>query len=122
MKKFFWYSFAVAVLIAIVALFEVMPHTTTFSLNYDEFFVDEYGTIHGKNCPYKEKPLFSRKYKKYDILIKSDQTICKECLLFEEDKLLLLNEINIQEEIKRLRREGASEEFINKKISSYKPK
>ena len=122
MKKFFWYSFAVAVLIAIVALFEVMPYTTTFSLNYDEYFVDEYGTIHGKNSPYKGKSFLSRKYKKYDILIKSDQTICKECLLFEEDKLLLLHEINIQEEIKRLRREGASEEFINKKISMYKLK
>lgn len=121
MREFFWYSIAVALLIVIVTFFEVMQHTTLFSLNYDEYFVDKYGTIHGKDCPYKGKPWFSRKFNKYDILIKSDQTICRECLLFEEDKLLQLNEINIQEEIKRLRRQGASEEYINNRISQYKP-
>lgn len=86
----------------------------------DEFFIDEYGGIHGDNCPYQEVPWFTRKYSKYNILIKKDQEICKECLLFEEDKLWELHCINLYLREKILRANGAPIEYIERKMQGYK--
>lgn len=85
----------------------------------DEYFVDKYGNIHGDKCPYKEVPWFTTKHNKYDLIIKSDQEICKECLLYEEDKLMELHYINIEEEIKGLQLNGADDEYIEKRIKTY---
>lgn len=80
----------------------------------DEYFVDEYNCIHGNNCPYQSVPWFSQKHSKYDILIKKEHEICKECLSFEEDKLMELHYINLDLREKSLRINGASEEYIEK--------
>lgn len=85
----------------------------------DEYFIDEYGNIHGDNCPYKSIPWFTKKYSKYDILIKEDQEICSECLLFEEDKLYMLHRVNLKDEILRLKRGGATEDYIKNRMQEY---
>lgn len=85
----------------------------------DKYFVDKYGNIHGDNCPYKSIPWFSKKYSKYDILIKKDQEICRECLLYEEDKLWELHYINLELRKKYLRINGATEDYIEKKMQEY---
>ena len=85
----------------------------------DEYFVDKYGNIHGNKCPYKEVPWFTTKHSKYDLIIKSDQEICKECLLYEEDKLMELHYINIEEEIKGMQLNGADDEYIENRLKQY---
>ena len=86
----------------------------------DEYFVDEYGNIHGNGCPYMSVPWFTRKSSKYDILIKNDEKICGECLLLEEDKLMWLHNLNLDAERLRLERAGAPDEYIENKLMLYK--
>lgn len=86
----------------------------------DEYFIDNNGYIHENDCPLRKNPWFTKKYSKYDILIKEDQEICSECLLFEKEKLYLLHRVNLKDEILRLRRAGATEEYISNKMKDYK--
>ena len=89
-------------------------------MGYDKYFIDEYGYIHGKNCPYRKVPWFTKKHSKYDILIEKEQEICRECLFLEEDKLWELHSINLELKQSSLRYNGASEDYIQKKIKLYK--
>lgn len=86
----------------------------------DEYFVDKNGDIHGNDCPRKDVPWFTKKHSKYDILIMDEQEICSDCLLFEEDKLYLLHRVNLKDEIIRLRRGGATEDYIKEEVKLYK--
>lgn len=103
----------------VVGLFLTFARTIFPYVEYDEYFVDKYGGIHGKYCP-REDSWFTIKYSKYDILIERDQSICDECLLLEEDKLFMLHKYNLKERILYLKREGASEEYIRDELSSYR--
>ncbi len=94
--------------------------TTIFPfMDDDEYFVDEQENIHGCNCPYRSTPWFTRKHSKYDILIEKDQEICRECLLYEEDKLWELHYINLELKEKSLKINGASEDYIKNKMQEY---
>lgn len=112
------YFIIIGVILLLCILFSNM-HTILPIIDDDEYFVDEYGNIHGESCPYKSVPWFTTKHSKYNILIIKGQKICRECLLLEEDKLLILHDVNVENEINRLRRAGASEEYINNKIDIY---
>ena len=93
----------------------IVNFTTIFPICCDgEYFVDKYGNIHGNSCPYQGTPWFTKKYDKYDILIKENQEICRECLLYEEEKLWELHYINLELQEKNLTRAGASKEYIEK--------
>lgn len=85
----------------------------------DEYFIDEYGNIHGDNCPYMSTPWFTQKYNKYNILIKREQEICRECLLYEEEKLWKLHYINLDFLEKHLRTHGATEDYIENRMQEY---
>lgn len=85
----------------------------------DEYFIDEYGNIHGDNCPYMSTPWFTQKYNKYNILIKREQEICRECLLYEEKKLWKLHYINLDFLEKHLRTHGATEDYIENRMQEY---
>lgn len=108
--------------LCILAIVVIIISGVSFILPFmsdDEYFVDKYGNIHGNKCPYKEVPWFTTKHNKYDLIIKSDQEICKECLLYEEDKLMELHYINIEEEIKGLQLNGADDEYIENRLKQY---
>ena len=108
----------ICILVIVVTIISNVSFIFPF-MSDDEYFVDKYGNIHGDKCPYKEVPWFTTKHNKYDLIIKSDQEICKECLLYEEDKLMELHYINIEEEIKGLQLNGADDEYIEKRIKTY---
>ena len=94
--------------------------TTIFPfMDDDEYFVDMHENIHGGNCPYRSTPWFTRKHSKYDILIEKDQEICRECLLYEEDKLWELHYINLELKEKLLKINGASKDYIKNKMQKY---
>ena len=112
-----YFTFLV-VLASIILLVCQLP-TILPVMSDDKYFVDKYGNIHGDNCPYKSIPWFSKKYSKYDILIKKDQEICRECLLYEEDKLWELHYINLELRKKYLRINGATEDYIEKEMQEY---
>jgi len=109
----------VLLVFGIIVILE-FPYTTVFPImGEDEYFVDEYGCIHDKHCPYKDVPWFTVKHRKYDFIRMKGQDICKECLLLEEEKLNTLHEINIEREVLRLKRAGASDDYINNKLEQY---
>lgn len=108
------------VILAVVAILIYLLPTILPIMDDDEYFVDKNGIIHGDNCPYKSVPWFTQKYSKYNILIKQDQEICKECLLPEEDKLWDLHYINLELKNLSLRRNGAPEDYIKQKLKLYK--
>lgn len=105
--------------LASIMIFVSYAHTIFPVMDDDEFFVDKYGTIHGKYCPYKDVPWFTQKHSKYDILMKNDQDICNECLLHEKSKLYTLHAFNFKEKILQLKREGAPEEYISNTMEEY---
>lgn len=108
--------------LCILAIVAIIISNASFIFPFmgdDMYFVDKYSNIHGNKCPYKEVPWFTKKHNKYNIIIKSDQEICRECLLYEEDKLMELHYINIEEEIKRLKRSGAPDEYIENRLKQY---
>ena len=109
----------IGILFIVVAIVCSSP-TILPVMDDDEYFVDENGVIHGESCPYRDVPWFTKKHSKYDILIMEDQEICRECLFLEDDKLMMLHDINIEKEISRLKRAGASEEYISDKMKKYK--
>ena len=113
------YLIFVVVLFVLIFLFSSASTIFPF-MGDDKYFVDKYGTIHGKHCHYKEVPWFTIKHSKYDIILLKEQDICRECLLFEEDKLKMLHDYNLSQEIKRLKRVGASDEYITNRIDKYK--
>lgn len=108
----------ICILVIVVTIISNVSFIFPF-MSDDEYFVDKYGNIHGDKCPYKEVPWFTQKHSKYDIIIKSDQEICRECLLYEEDKLMELHYINIEEEIKGLQLNGADDEYIENRLKQY---
>lgn len=108
--------------IAVIAIFLIVALNASYIFPFmgdDKYFIDKYGNIHGSKCPYKEVPWFTTKHNKYDFIMKSGQEICTECLLYEEDKLMELHCINIEEEILRLKRSGAPDEYIENRIKQY---
>lgn len=111
--------FTFLAVLACITLLVCQLQTILPVMGDDKYFVDKYGNIHGDNCPYKSIPWFSKKYSKYDILIKKDQEICRECLLYEEDKLWELHYINLELRKKYLRINGATEDYIEKKMQEY---
>lgn len=108
----------ICILVIVVTIISNVSFIFPF-MSDDEYFVDKYGNIHGDKCPYKEVPWFTTKHNKYDLIIKSDQEICKECLLYEKDKLMELHYINIEEEIKGLQLNGADDEYIENRLKQY---
>lgn len=87
-----------------------------------EYIIDKYGTIHGTKCPHKKSLWFKTKYKKYDILMETDQEICTDCLLFEEEKLLLLHQHNLEESVRYYKSIGVKEESLKAYIKAHSPK
>lgn len=85
----------------------------------DEYFVDEYGCCHDNNCSLRDVPWFTKKYNKYDFLLKHGQKICRECLLLEENKLWRLHYINLELREQTLRYNGATEDYIEKEMQKY---
>jgi hypothetical protein len=48
------------------------------------------------------------------------QEFCHECFIDEEiDKLMTIHDCNIENEISRLKRVGANEEYIKTKLEKY---
>lgn len=89
-------------------------------MGYDEYFVDENEIIHNKNCPYKNAPWFTNKPSKYDFMKMPQQKFCRECFIDEEiNKLMMIHDCNIENEISRLERAGADEEYIKTKLEKY---
>lgn len=116
MKQYFAF---LGILLGILILYS-NASTILPIMDDDEYFVDDCGIIHGSNCPYKNIPWFTTKHSKYEILIKADQDICKECLLLEEEKLWNLHSVNIELLENRLIRNGASDDYIDCEIEKYK--
>lgn len=113
------------IFLSILAVFAIVVFSLPTMLpimDDDEYFIDNNGYIHENDCPLRKNPWFTRKYSKYDILIEEDQEICGECLSFEKDKLFMLHRINLKEEILRLKRAGATEEYISDKMMKYRTK
>lgn len=109
-------------ILAVLAIVVFSLPTMLPIMDDDEYFIDNNGYIHENDCPLRKSPWFTRKYSKYDILIEEDQEICGECLSFEKDKLFMLHRINLKEEILRLKRAGATEEYISDKMMKYRTK
>lgn len=108
--------------LGILAIVVIITSNASFIFPFmgdDKYFVDKNGFIHDNHCPYKEVPWFTHKHSKYDFIMKTDQEICRECLLLEEDKLMQLHYINIEEEIKRLLLNGADDEYIKNRLKTY---
>ena len=112
--------FTVVGIICSIALFAYLSHTIFPFMDDDEYFIDKYGCIHGKNCPRKSVPWFTIKHSKYDFLIEEEQEICSDCLYLEEEKLMMLHKINLKEEILRLKRIGVQEDYIKSELRKYK--
>ena len=108
-------------LVIIVGIIIVFSNLSTILpiMDNDEYFIDENNIIHGSDCPYKNVPWFTTKHSKYNLLLRKDQEICRDCLLFEEEKLWELHYINIDLRIKELRANGATENYIEKKMQEY---
>lgn len=90
--------------IFLILIFIKSFHTIFPFMDDDEYFVDEYGCIHGNGCPYNSAPWFTIKHSKYNFLMEEGQEICRECLLLEEDKLMNIDEINKNNRSKHKRR------------------
>lgn len=108
--------------LGILAIVVIITSNASFIFPFmgdDKYFVDKNGFIHDNHCPYKEVPWFTHKHSKYNILIKADQEICHECLLFEEDKLIMLHCANIEHFVFCLRANGAPEGYIENKLKDY---
>lgn len=90
------------------------------TMRWDEYFVDKYNDIHNNSCPYKDVPWFTIKHRKYDFLKKKEWEFCSVCFSKDEiKKLMVLHKININNEILRLERAGASEDYIEDKLMQY---
>lgn len=89
-------------------------------MDYDEYFVDKYGTIHNKDCSYKSVPWFTKKESKYDFIKKKGQKYCQECISsFDEEKMEDLHQLNVEHRILYLRSRGATQEYIDKELERY---
>lgn len=104
-----------AIAITIHSLPTILP-----IMDDDEYYVDKNGVLHDKYCPYSKIPWFTQKHSKYDILIEADQTLCMECLSYDEDKLYVLHKLNLRNEITRMRLGQLPEEEIRAEILKYK--
>lgn len=95
-------------------------HTIFPVMDYDEYFVDKYGTIHTKSCPIKDVPWFTRKHDKYYFIKEKGQTFCDECIsLDDERKMNVLHHYNIEEQIFHLRMEGVPKDRVKKVVKGY---
>lgn len=109
----------------VLVLFGIGEFATNFRtifpiMDYDEYFVDKYGTIHNKNCPYKSVPWFTKKEPKYDIMRKKGQRYCNECVsAFDEGKMEDLHLFNVENRMSYLRSRGATQEYIDKELNKY---
>lgn len=113
-----YYTFLVVLFVGLTIA--SCAHTIFPIMRHDEYFVDENETIHNKNCPYKSIPWFTSKPSKYDFMKMPQQEFCRECFIDEEiDKLMTIHDCNIENEISRLKRVGADEEYIKTKLGKY---
>ena len=55
------YFIIIGVILLLCILFSNM-HTILPIIDDDEYFVDEFGNIHGESCPYKSVPWFTPKH------------------------------------------------------------
>ena len=110
------------IIILICSIRTIVPFVASDEYYKETVKVDKnisYTIIHSDNCPGGGSAWFSRKYNKYDILLKCDEEICSECLGWEEEKLMILHKLNLKEEVLRLRRAGASDDYINNELKQY---
>lgn len=120
-----FYIVGIVVCVVIYVVASIAPkliRTTLPIMGKYEYIIDKYGTIHGTKCPLKKSLWFKVKHKKYDIIMETDQTICTECLLFEKDKLWLLHQYNLKQDIEHSIRQKVGDEYIKTYIEEHSPK
>lgn len=95
-------------------------HTIFPIMNDYEYFVDKNDIIHNNACPYRSVPWFTRKQSKYVFMKTHRQEFCNECFIDDEiGKLMIIHYCNIKNEISRLKRYGADEEYIRTTLEKY---
>lgn len=120
-----FYIVGIVVCVVIYVVASIAPkliRTTLPIMGKYEYIIDKHGTIHGTKCPLKKSLWFKVKHKKYDIIMETDQTICTECLLFEKDKLWLLHQHNLKQNIEHSISRKAGDEYIKAYIEEHNPK
>ena len=82
----------------------------------DEYIVDSYGVIHNRNCSCCPNRWFPRMLRKYEFLKRVDQVLCTCCFADDEaDKLFLLHRLNLDAELRRLKRAAAPDGYTRVK-------
>ena len=110
-------------IISFIAMILINSHTIFPKMDSDEYFIDDINVIHNSACPHKAVPWFSIKHSKYLFLKEPNQEFCSTCFFSEEiTKLMMLHHNNLKQEILRLERCGAPDDYIDMKIQHYEKK